>query len=525
MKTLLQLVLAIFFLVNNGNTAPTFTLAPTITIDSGPIVGVATSLPGASVTINKFLGIPFAASPTRFAPPVTPTPWKTPYNATQYGPACIQQFNYPEASRNFVIKYFNTPPPPAGESEDCLNVNVYVPGTPGKNKTVMAFIYGGSLAIGANSLSSYDGTSFATNQDVIIVTLNYRTNVFGFPLSPELPLTKRNLGFLDQRLALDWIQRNIKAFGGDPKKVTIFGESAGAASVDILVTTHPKNPPFRGAIMESGQNSFYINPTNDATPWLALAAALNCTKTFPHSNLTCIRNQTAATIKSTIEHLALTFRPVSDNVTNLRFPEAARLNRSIAPVPVLTGTNADEGTLFTNGITNATAYLNALLPGQTALIDAIVAAYPLPPAQQAAAIATEYVFQCPAAILANDSHTAGFPTWRYYFNTTFANTQLYPGVGVYHGSEIGLVWGTYPRANATAEERALSQYLQTAWATFAKNPAGGPSWTGVPLVADLGTGGVLNTLVSAGSLDRRCALYRPIYEASGIAVPGSGGGR
>lgn len=276
--------------------------------------------------------------------------------------------------------------------------------------------------------------------------------------------------------------------------------------------------------MESGQTSFYINPTNAPTSWLALAAALNCTTTHPQSNLTCLRNQTAATIKSTIEHLALPFHSVSDNVTSLRFPEAARLSGNIAPVPILTGTNANEGTVFTVGVNNPAAYLNQTLPGQTALIETILAAYPLPPAQQVAAIATDFAFQCPAAILANDSRAAGFPTWRYFFNATFANTQLFPGSGVFHSSEIPLVFGTYPRVNATAEEADLSHYMQTAWATFAKNPAGGPSWAGVPNVADLGTGGVLNTPVSAGTLDRRCALYRQVFEASGIAVPGSGPG-
>src|ERR1700759_5032385 len=115
----------------------------------------------------------------------------------------------------------------------------------------------------------------AANQDVIVVAINYRTNIYGFPGSPHLPFTENNLGFLDQRLALDWVQRNIHAFGGDPDKVTIFGESAGAASVDELLTTMPTNPPFRAAIMESGQTSFYINHNNsNHASWTALVAGL-----------------------------------------------------------------------------------------------------------------------------------------------------------------------------------------------------------------------------------------------------------
>lgn len=141
-----------------------------------------------------------------------------------------------------------------------------------------------------------------------------------------------------------------------------------------------------------------------------------------------------------------------------------------------------------------------------------------------AAISTDFAFHCPGAVLSNDSHAAGIPSWRYYFNATFANTQIFPGAGVFHSSEISLVFGTYPQVNATAEEKNLSQYMQTAWARFAKSPSTGPGWAEVPSVADLGTGGVLNTTTTAGALDQKCSLYRPYYNALGIAVPGNGGG-
>lgn len=143
MATISHLLLVTFFsvLFSICLSAPTSPVSPTVTVDSGLVVGTATSLSGASVSVTKYLGIPFAASPTRFAPASRPTSWRTPLNATKYGPACVQQFSYPEANRNRNIAFFNTPPPPAGESEDCLNLNVYVPGTPGKNKTVMVWIY------------------------------------------------------------------------------------------------------------------------------------------------------------------------------------------------------------------------------------------------------------------------------------------------------------------------------------------------------------------------------------------------
>lgn len=149
--------------------------APSATLDSGVVVGTTTSLPSSTAVVNKFLGIPFAAPPVRFSPAVAPQPWSEPLDTSEYKPACIQEFVYPAAARNFSIELFNTPPPPAGESEDCLNINVFAPAS-GTGKTVMFWIYGGGLAFGANSLAAYDGTSFAANQDVIIVAPNYRTN-------------------------------------------------------------------------------------------------------------------------------------------------------------------------------------------------------------------------------------------------------------------------------------------------------------------------------------------------------------
>lgn len=141
MESFCLLSLVVLLLFTTSDAAPVSDAAPTVTIDSGAVFGVATSLAGAKVTVDKYLGIPFAAPPVRFAPAVKPTPWEKPFNATQYGPACFQAFNYPEAARNASMTWYNTPPPPAGESEDCLNLNVFVPRTGSKNKTVLAWIY------------------------------------------------------------------------------------------------------------------------------------------------------------------------------------------------------------------------------------------------------------------------------------------------------------------------------------------------------------------------------------------------
>jgi hypothetical protein len=172
-------------------------IRPTVSIASGAVVGTATMVSTASaVPVNRYLGIPFAQSPPeRFSPPINPADWTEPLDASKFKDACVQQFNCqftaclknrlltlcvdPEASRNFSMTIFNNPggAPPV-ESEDCLYLNVFTPATkaPAGGRTVMFWIYGGDLQFGTASLSRYDGSSFAANQDVVVVTTNYRTN-------------------------------------------------------------------------------------------------------------------------------------------------------------------------------------------------------------------------------------------------------------------------------------------------------------------------------------------------------------
>jgi carboxylesterase type B len=168
--------------------------------------------------------------------------------------------------------------------------------------------------------------------------------VFGFPASTELPVTERNLGFLDQRFALDWVKRNIHAFGGDSSKVTVFGESAGAFSIDALLTSYPKDskPPFRAAILQSGQYSYRSGPRAPSVPaWNNLTAELRCPGTYAN-NLACVRAANATEIKKIIEVNSLIFNPTPDNVTLVANPAERRLSGNIPQIPVLTGTNAQE---------------------------------------------------------------------------------------------------------------------------------------------------------------------------------------
>ncbi|KAJ8119073.1 hypothetical protein OPT61_g59 [Boeremia exigua] len=465
---------------------------PTATIDAGVVFGRATALPnGLGPSVNQFLGIPFAQSPPeRFSPPRNVTAFNRPLNATAWKPACIQQFRYPLASQQFAQAVFNNPggPPPV-ESEDCLYLNIYAPsGSPGGNgRAVMFWLYGGSLQFGTAGLATYDGSALADYEDVVVVTTNYRTNVFGFPASPELPMAERNLGFLDQRFALDWVQRNIHAFGGDPSKVTIFGESAGGFSVDALLTSYPKSskPPFRAAILQSGQYSYRAAaPMSSVPAWNNLTASLSCPGAYA-SNLTCVRAANATEVKRVIEVNSLIFNPTPDNVTLFQNPAARRLGGNISSVPVLIGSNSQEGRVFAVGQTNFSAFLQTTFGAAPALIPAIAAAYPIGSPgitngyDAISAVITDATFQCPTALWANATVSIGIPTWRYYFNASFSNTQAYPQLGAYHASEIPLVFGTYPKPNTTTQEFALAAFMKGAWARFAKNPSAGPGWNPV----------------------------------------------
>lgn len=322
--------------------------------------------------------------------------------------------------------------------------------------------------------------------------------------------------------------------------MTIFGESAGSFSVDSLVTSFGPSaidgpPPFYAAIMESGQSSISSRGAASAATWTALISQLNCTG---DDDLACARQAAASTLKNIIERGAIAFRPAQDNYTQLQYPEAARAAGNTARVPVMTGTNANEGILFTFTQNDTSAFLRSSLPGLTSAQEqTILAAYPLgspgirTQTEQIARIYTELGFQCTSAIFANDSAAAGIPTWRYYYNATFANIQPVPGLnfGPYHASEIPIVYGTYgvyddpSRGTATASQMRLSELMQNMWATFAKNPAGGPApgWQTIDngfiqVIGGLGgldAQGLLRRPGSVAEIDgRRCDLWRPAYQ-------------
>lgn len=283
------------------------------------------------------------------------------------------------------------------------------------------------------------------------------------------------------------MQRNIHAFGGDPSKVTIFGESAGAGSVDALVTLPPQPVPFRAAIMQSGQCSVFVNKFDGMKSWKQLVKLTGCID--PAAELECMRQFPATALKYLLEEHKLTFYPVTDGVTWAKKPRTDRLasrpdHSAIARVPILIGSNADEGTLLQYNRPTTLQKRFGL-----------------------------FAFQCPAAVVATESHAVGIPTWRYYFNASFPNTNLFDGAGAYHSSEVRLIFGTYPHRTSTTAQRVLAAKMQKAWADFAKDPEVGPGWDQTPAVGVMsGITADITTRPEAGDLDKGCGGFKIVYD-------------
>ncbi|GKT52135.1 putative secreted metallopeptidase [Colletotrichum spaethianum] len=522
--------------------------SPIATISSGLIQGVSTTLPNAASAVNKFLGVPYAARPHRFSLPEPPAPWANTFNATGFGPACLQNFGISELGPRpeLLQGLFNNPPAP--ESEDCLSINIFAPAahSPDADLAVLVFIPGGGWQLGHGRS---DLSAFAAYDNIIAVTLNYRTNgtspfhaarlgieltniVFGFPSSPDLPLAERNLGLHDQRLALSWVQANIAAFGGNPSKVTIWGESAGALSVDHHLKAYADDAslPFRAAVMSSGQTSFGLTavPSTGDEAWTGLSAAVECSNAT--NGLECMRDVPAETLIGAMLDHRILFVPQVDNLTVLSWPGELWRDGKVARVPILTGTVAEEGRGLVNDQVNMTAFLDAYLPPLLVpkeARDAIVSVYRSDPKlvtdfDVAAAIYTDFLWSCPQSILASTAASNNISTWRYHFNTSLLTflPDEYGWLGKFHGSDLILLFSDPKTTPFTSQSYAVYEYFRGAIAQFAKNPFAGPGWPAVgssyapldvAILGDMGDVPGVMALANAAILDDQCKLYEKFW--------------
>ncbi|XP_070551785.1 cholinesterase-like isoform X1 [Ptychodera flava] len=335
---------------------------PIIEIKSGKLVGKSEEFSHKDVdvqrTVQVFKGIPYAEPPVgdlRFRLPQPKAPWEGVLDASNAGSACRQPY--------VPLIPFEEP-----RSEDCLFLNVFKPVSDSDNLAVMVWIHGGGFVMGSATHDGlYDATALAAIGDVIVVSLNYRLGVFGLFSSGD-EHAPGNYGMHDQVAALKWVNENIAAFGGDPDRVTIFGESAGAGSVDFLILSPLSDGLFHGAIMQSGTASMGGIPRPANSPLTAKLAhgigkVVGCERDNTEELVKCLRTVSAETLEEKLdpemsnlmnatglgmEDVMFAMTPIVDGhyITALTDDLLSQGAFTKTDVNIMIGTTADEGTLF-----------------------------------------------------------------------------------------------------------------------------------------------------------------------------------
>ncbi|CAE6459065.1 unnamed protein product [Rhizoctonia solani] len=454
---------------------------------------------------DVFYGIPFAQPPTgalRFKPPQpwAPTDSSTLINATANDrPICIQ---------SAPITYDAT------VSEDCLYLSLWRPNNITTKLPVMVFIYGGGFLNG--SAPAYPGdrildVAFRLGKPVVYLAMNYRLGIYGFPPGQQSEdAGALNLGLRDQRLALEWVNKNIELFGGDPTKVMIFGESAGAMSVgyQMMYKDGDIGGVFRAALMQSGSPSTYAaHPASYPPRQAAYNFIVNATG-CAGSSFECLRNADAETLKQAnyavfkLPPRLVSLDPYPTAVGPTLSSNDPFLSRSpgqtiregrFAKVPFICGTNLDEGTLFTTNPSTTqevVSFLTTQLTGLTfginnsTAVEQLLNYYPTDPSagspyntgnntfgkaaqyKRAASVIGDLIFQAPRRDFLQEATKLGIPSWSYQFAQTGLAPDS-PELGVPHASEILFVVQYLPEEPQSNVELGIS--IINYWLALAYN--------------------------------------------------------
>ncbi|HEY2382446.1 MAG TPA: carboxylesterase family protein [Terriglobia bacterium] len=443
--------------------------------------GLVSGTNGTSPGIRAFKGIPFAApplGPLRWQPPQPPAAWNGVRKADQFGPRCLQAA--PRAQGGA--------PAPA-VSEDCLYLNVWTGAkSAAERRPVIVFAYGGGFNTGAGSEPRYDGEALA-KKGVVFVTFNYRLGMLGFFAHPELTEESNrkasgNYAFMDFISVLKWVQRNIENFGGDPKRVTIMGESAGAMMVAAMVGSPEVTGLFQRAIAESGAwmglgvgHMAELGPAEAAGKKLGTLADL---RNKPADELMRLGRGSGIIVDGWIipEDLSITFTQGRQN-----------------DVDVLVGSNQDEGTFFAGGQrgggagggNGAAQQLKDQAQqrfGKGDMMDSFLQLYPANSDAEAAAssltrVRDEMAWHMRTWAKLQSKRGKGKAYW-YYFTRVPPVAPGQPSRGATHTAELAYVFNNLQTATNpwTDTDRSLADTLSSYWANFAAN--GDPNGKGLP---------------------------------------------
>ena len=441
-----------------------------IKVDGGVIAGTSAS------GVRAFKGVPFAAAPVgerRWQPPQPVVAWTGVKHADATGPRC-QQTPYATTS-----VYYE---PEEKTSEDCLYLNVWTAGKAGDKRPVMVWMYGGALTKGSGAVPTYDGTALA-KKGAVVVTINYRLGAFGYFAHPALTAespqhSSGNYGTLDQVAALKWVQRNIAAFGGDAGRVTIFGESAGSWSVNVMMATPLAKGLFHRAIGESGGRF-----TRGVRLAEAEQAGVAFAKNLGADSLPALRAVPADKI------LAATGFRTAENVDGWVLPDEVRTlfaQNRYNKVPVIVGSNGNEST--TLGAANAVPktmdeYRARIRTQYGEMAGEFDAAYPVRSEADITdallSSARDTTFTWHMREWARLNTAAGAKAYVYQFTHTDPNPTK--GLGAYHTAEIEYVFNNLWRDwTYTSVDRQVADTMSSYWVNFAAtgdpNGAGLTKW-------------------------------------------------
>lgn len=456
---------------------------PVVTIAKGTIQGISDS------GVYIFKGIPFAQPPVdnlRWKPPRPPKAWQDTLPADHFGTGCMQRPIFGDMNFRFPKK-----------SEDCLYLNVWTPVKPSemeeKHLPVLVYFYGGGFLAGDGSEYRYDGENMARTQGIVMVTANYRLNVFGFLATPEL--TKEsphhasgNYGLLDQVQVLRWVKKNIEAFGGDPNKVTIAGESAGSMSVNGLMASPLSRNLFRGAVGESGG---LFGPLAPMSLSEAEKRGAQFVKMAGAHSLADLRSMSAEKLlKTTGKKSAPRLRPDIDGYFLPKQPVKIFAKGKQAHVPLLLGWNSEESSWM--------AFLKGENPTRRNFIRRVKQVY----GKDAKRIlelflhSNEKQVKQSATRLAGDrftvfstwkwaelqSNTGGHPVYRYYFTRPRPAKENNPqAYGAVHSAEIEYVLGNL-QTNRVYNWQPVDYKISRIFMGFVSNfvKTGNPNGLGLP---------------------------------------------